>query len=68
MPYDKMSELPDSVRENLPEGAQAIYVKAFKSAWDQYAAQDDREATAHKIAWSAVKQRYEKQDGGWVEK
>jgi len=68
MPYDKTSELPDSVRENMTEGAQAIYVKAFKSAWDQYAAQDDREATAHKIAWSAVKQRYEKQDGGWVEK
>jgi len=68
MPYDKTSELPGSVRENLPEGAQAIYLKAFNSPWDDYAGQDDGEATAHKIAWSAVKRRYEKQDDGWVEK
>jgi cation transport regulator len=68
MPYDKTSELPDSVRDNLPEGAQAIYLKAFNSAWDEYEAQDDREATAHKIAWSAVKRSYEKQDGRLVEK
>jgi cation transport regulator len=68
MPYEKPSELPDSVRENLPEGAQKIYLKAFNNAWDEYADQDDRESTAHKVAWSAVKQRYEKRDGEWVRK
>jgi cation transport regulator len=68
MPYDKTAELPDSVQANLPEGAQKIYMKAFNSAWDEYADQDDREAVAHKVAWSAVKGSYEKRDGRWVEK
>lgn len=68
MPYDKTSELPDSVRDNLPDGAQEIYLKAFNSAWDEYSDRDDRDATAHKVAWSAVKQSYEKRDGAWVEK
>jgi cation transport regulator len=68
MPYEKTSELPDSVRDNLPEGARKIYLEAFNSAWDEYADQDDREETAHKVAWSAVKGGYEKRDGEWVEK
>ncbi|WPL18365.1 Cation transport regulator ChaB [Thiorhodovibrio winogradskyi] len=66
MPYQTTADLPDSVRDNLPEGAQNIYLKAFNSAWDQYADQSDQETTAHKVAWSAVKQRYEKRDGQWV--
>jgi cation transport regulator len=68
MPYDTNSDLPNSVRDNLPEGAQTIYRKAFNGAWDEYADRDDQEATAHKVAWSAVKQRYEKRDDRWVEK
>jgi len=68
MPYGNPRELPDSVRDNLPEGAQKIYLEAFNSAWDEYADQDDRESTAHKVAWSAVKQSYEKRDGEWVGK
>lgn len=72
MPYDSIRELPDSVRGNLPKHAQEIYMEAFNSAWDQYADPEDRrdgnsrEETAHKIAWSAVKQDYEKgNDGKW---
>jgi cation transport regulator len=68
MPYDAISELPDSVRENLPKGAQEIYKEAFDSAWDEYADHDDREARAHKVAWAAVKNKYEKKDGDWVKK
>jgi cation transport regulator len=68
MPYDSISELPDSVRDNLPKGAQEIYKEAFNSAWDEYGDRDDREATAHKVAWSAVKKRYEKKGGHWVER
>ena len=67
--------LPDSVRDNLPRGAQTIYMEAYNSAWDQYADPDDRrgdasrEETSHKVAWAAVKQRYEKgDDGRWREK
>jgi cation transport regulator len=72
MPYGKIEELPDSVRENLPEHAQEIYKEAFNSAWDQYAEPEDRtgdaghEETAHRIAWGAVKQSYKQDaDGRW---
>jgi cation transport regulator len=68
MPYDKRSDLPDNVRDNLPEHAQDIYKEAFNNAWDQYDDPEDRrgdagrEETAHKVAWSAVKNEYEKGD------
>jgi cation transport regulator len=68
MPYDSISELPDSVRDNLPEGAQEIYKEAFNSAWDEYSDSDDREERAHKVAWAAVKKKYEKKGGDWVKK
>src|SRR5690606_29223065 len=34
MPYDRASDLPDSVRNVLPAHAQDIYKEAFNSAWD----------------------------------
>lgn len=74
MPYDSVGELPENVRNALPEEAQEIYQAAFNSAWDQYADAEDRrgdqsrEETAHKIAWSAVKETYEKEDGEWQKK
>ena len=74
MPYDKVSELPDSVRDNLPKHAQEIYKEAYNSAWDQYDDPDERrgdasrEETAHKVAWSAVKQKYEKDGDRWKAK
>ncbi|MGI8963548.1 MAG: ChaB family protein [Thermomicrobiales bacterium] len=65
MPYDKRTELPDSVRDNLPAHAQDIYKEAFNSAWDQY---DHDEERAHRVAWAAVKQKYHKnKDGDWVQ-
>lgn len=74
MPYESKKELPESVRNSLPEDAQEIYKEAYNSAWDQYADPDDRrgdqsrEETAHRVAWSAVKQSYEKVDGKWQKK
>ncbi|MBL4835247.1 MAG: ChaB family protein [Pseudomonas sp.] len=74
MPYDKVSELPDSVKDNLPKHAQEIYKSAFNSAWDEYddpgdrRGNDDRESVSHKVAWSAVKNEYKKQDDKWVKK
>jgi cation transport regulator len=65
MPYDNLSDLPDSVRNNLPNHAQEIYKEAYNSAEDQY----DEESRAHRVAWSAVEQKYEKNDkGNWVSK
>jgi len=72
MPYDELRQLPGPVRDNLPKHAQEIYLAAFNSAWEQYASpeerrgDDSREETAHKVAWSAVKQPYEKRNGRWV--
>ena len=74
MPYRTNAELPDSVRDTLPPPAQDIYRAAFNSAWDQYKDPGKRkkggtrEETAHAVAWSAVGQKYEKQDGEWREK
>ena len=74
MPYDDVKELPEDVREALPDHAQEIYKEAFNSAWKQYDDPEDRrgdqsrEVTAHRIAWSAVKDEYEKVDGEWQKK
>ncbi|MCB0243061.1 MAG: ChaB family protein [Anaerolineae bacterium] len=76
MPYESTRELPDSVKDNLPEHAQHIYQQAFNSAWEQYAEPEDRrdgdtrEETAHQVAWAAVKKKYEKDpnSGEWVVK
>jgi cation transport regulator len=76
LPYKKVKELPASVRENLPEHAQEIYLEAFNHAWDQYANPEyrrggaSREETAHRVAWSAVKNVYEKEEksGMWMKK
>lgn len=75
MPYKTVSDLPESVRNNLPKHAQEIYKSAFNSAWDEYdkpserRGNADREETAHKVAWSAVKNKYEKgENGRWVKK
>ncbi len=68
MPYRRITELPDSVRNNLPKEAQQIYKEAFNNAWEEYAGQKDHEARAHKVAWSAVKKKYEKSNDKWVKK
>lgn len=74
MPYDRNTELPDSVQDNLPEHAQTIYRKAFNNAWDEYTDPQDRkgdasrEETAHRVAWASVKKSYEKQGDRWVKK
>ncbi len=61
MPYRNRENLPDSVRKPLRQvpHAQDIYLSAFNSAIDQY---DGDESRAHAVAWSAVKEKYEKGD------
>lgn len=71
MPYRSNQDLPAGVRDHLPEHAQDIYREAFNSAWDQYADPASRrlgaglEETAHRVAWAAVKAKYEKRGGRW---
>jgi len=68
MPYKSITDLPDAVRAHLPKHAQEIYKEAFNNAWRQYAMRKDREAVAHKVAWSAVKKLYQKHDDKWIRK
>jgi cation transport regulator len=67
MPYDKLQDLPESVRDHLPKHAQEIYRAAYNSAWDEYHHDEER---AHRVAWGAVEHQYEKDDktGDWHEK
>lgn len=72
MPYNSTRELPDNVTSVLPSHAQDIYKEAFNSAYDEYKDASDRkgdasrEETAHKVAWAAVKNKYEKgEDDRW---
>ena len=67
LPYNKLSDLPDSVRDHLPKHAQEIYQAAYNSAFEQY---DHEEERAHRVAWAAVKNDYEKDEksGNWKKK
>jgi len=72
MPYSSVNELPESVKSVLPDHAQDIYKEAFNSAYDEYKDEEDRrgdtsrEETAHRVAWAAVKKKYEKgEDDRW---
>jgi cation transport regulator len=66
VPYEKLTDLPDNVTDNLPKHAQEIYRAAYNSAEEQY----DEEDRRHRVAWAAVKDKYEKDEdsGEWVEK
>lgn len=74
MPYATLNDLPDIVTDNLPRHAQEIYQAAYNAAWEQYAdpaernGDDSREEVSHKVAWSAVKNSYEKRADKWVKR
>lgn len=65
MPYDKLSDLPDRVKDNLPKHAQEIFQAAFNNAYQEY----DNESKVFATAWAAVENVYHKNDEGeWVKK
>jgi cation transport regulator len=63
-----IEDLPESVRSHLPEHAQEIYLSAFNHAWTEYAARalTERESTAHRVAWAAVKHKFQKAGNRWI--
>ena len=73
MPYKDISELSDKVKNYLPEHAQEIYKEVFNNAFEEYKSSKDRdndssrEETVHKVAWAAVKHKYQKDEmtGNW---
>lgn len=72
MPYKTNQDLPESIRHVLPAHAQDIYREVFNHAWQTYANPQDRrddatqEETARKVAWAAVKKKYQKAGEAWV--
>lgn len=72
MPYKTKEDLPNSVKDNLPDHAQEIYHQAFRNAWKEYEDpkkrrdNDSQEEVAHKVAWAAVKSKYKKDGDEWV--
>jgi cation transport regulator len=63
MPHSSNDDLPPSGRDHLPPHAQDIFREAFNHAWQSHAGD---EATAFRIAWSAVKRSYRKAGDVWV--
>ena len=74
MPYKSNSELPETIRKNLPKPAQDVYREAFNNAWDQYSSPQGREIThnleesAHSVAWAAVKEDFRQDGQKWVKR
>jgi cation transport regulator ChaB len=59
----KKSELPDTLKRS-PEKAQRTYMKALRSAHEEY----DSESRAHRTAYAAVKHSFEKVGDRWERK
>lgn len=76
MPYNSIKELPKGVQHVLPPHAQEIYMSSFNNALGEYSKKekrrhpdDDLEVVCHRVAWSAVKNKYYKNEKDeWIEK
>lgn len=76
MPFKTIQDLPPQVRKHIPRHAEEIFLEAYNSAWDQYAKSQDRqrggsrEEVAFRVAWAAVKKKYQKNEktGQWEAK
>ena len=70
--YTQLSELPPSIREDLPELAQELYRVSYNRAIEKNRASEtnmneaDLAETAHELAWRKVMEEYQKdENGGW---
>ncbi len=77
MPYENKEDLPYLIKDELPEHAQEIWMKAYNNAYKEYAnpkerrnPNESRETVANKVAWAAVDTQYKKdpRSGKWVKK
>lgn len=65
MPYDNIDNLPQDVKEKLPQGAQQIFMAAFNGASSDGMSED----AAREVAWNSVKNSYEPGGNGqWQHK
>ncbi|MBW4643083.1 MAG: ChaB family protein [Goleter apudmare HA4340-LM2] len=65
MAYNQIDELPQEIKEQLPEHAQQIFVAAFNAAQSNGFSEDG----ARDVAWNSVRNEYEEgSDGKWHRK
>jgi cation transport regulator len=69
--YESIQDLPDIVRDVLPERAQELYLEAFNEAWEEYdeekTSEMSQESVANREGWAAVRKEYTHDDktGKW---
>ena len=62
-PFPTNADLPGTIQRRLPERAQDIFREAFNHSFDEHGDQEH----SVRMAWGAVKRRYEEMpDGNWV--
>jgi len=69
--YENVEELPDSLRDRLPEEAQAVYLEAYNRSWEMYDEESGgdmgQESVANRDGWAAVRREFYKHEdtGTW---
>lgn len=66
MPYATIADLPATVRLRLPNHALHIWRAAYNAAWASHRDDPRREEIAPRIAWTAVKHRYQRVGTEWL--
>lgn len=62
MSYESIENLPNDVKEKLPQGAQNIFYAAYNSA----SSDGLSDSAAREVAWNSIKTSYEEgPDGKW---
>lgn len=63
-PYNKVSDLPNNVKDVLPSTAQDLWMRTFNAILKDSNSEDK----ARKIAWYNVKKHYKKSGKNWIKK
>lgn len=64
--YNKPSELPESVRKVMPQGAQDMYLEKYNEWWKDHAEDPHADTVAHVLALEYVKTRYYLKGKQWT--
>lgn len=71
-PYETIEDIPEIVRDDLPDEALEIYREAYQEAWEGYTEEEGGElgqhAVAHRVGMTAVENEYalDEDTGEWL--
>jgi cation transport regulator ChaB len=57
VPYRRIWELPESIRQMYSIAAQQTYLEAYNAAWQEWDSAGSREQSAHRAAMSLLRHR-----------